>query len=197
MTKLYVKTTIFTILCLLVISTLSFFTLSLFFPSVISNVAFNVGNKEICVKYSEKQYQKTNSINDLDSLLYRCVWAKKDGKIIIYANELLNHAEFETLSKQKGEGYINYVAGIYCNALYNSGQKEVAINTAFQYVNKEFITPNPISSLCYLAYKDGDFITLETILVKLDDKEQTQSIINAKTEIKNKIDEIKNQKGEN
>ncbi len=197
MTKLYVKTTIFTILCLAFISLLSFFTLSTCFPSVLSNVAFNVGNKNTCLKYSEKQYEKTNSISDLDTLVYRCVWAENDSKTIKYANEMLNHPEFENYSQNKGSGYTNYVAGIYCNALYENGQKDVAINTAFQYLGKEFITPNPVSSLCYLAYKDKDLLSLESILTKLDGVEQTQSITNAKNEIKNKIDEIKNQKGEN
>ena len=192
MAKFYIKTTIYTILCIALISILSFLTLSLFFPKTLSNVLFNVESKDLCVKYSEKQYNNTKNIQDLDTLLYRCVWANNTKKSKLYANELLNHKDFESFSQKKGDGYINYVAGIYCNALYSSGEKEISVNTAIQYVDKDFKIPNPISSIAYLAYKDGDTLTLQLILEKLDNVEESQNVINAKTEIKNKINEINN-----
>ena len=54
MTKLYVKTTAFTILCLATVMAIIFFALSIFSPSTIANVAFNLGNKSLSIKYSEK-----------------------------------------------------------------------------------------------------------------------------------------------
>ena len=165
MKKVIVKSVIITISILIV----SFFVTSLaittFFPKTVSDMAFRVGEKEICVSYQEKAYLKSGKFADLATLTERCVWAGDDEKVIIYAEKFIYSNEYATFLSGKDEGYAYYIASALTISLYNEGFIKKAIETAFSESNG-FSTVGPIHRLIATASENSDKQTLN--LIKTD-----------------------------
>lgn len=166
MKKLIIKSSIITVVLILVVASAFLGLLSITKPSVISNMAFNLNNEKACVKYSEKQFLKTQSVKDLALLTERCIWAKEDSKVVKYASLLLFNSEYESLNKNSE--YENYIVCSYTESLYKTGNKQKSVEVAFSYYDG-ITTPNAVRVLIYNSKEDKD--TLNLILQKLNDIE--------------------------
>ncbi len=186
MKKLVIKTCIITILIILSVSFLIICLLGLFNPSFIANTAFRLNLKDVCVTYTEKQYLKTESFDDLITLTERSVWASSYETTAEYSAILLNHKDFESFSASN-ENYENYVASSLVEALQKTGNTEKAIETAFAYYSGES-KPNPVRILILNAIDDND--TLNAVLKKL------RALENKTEETKYLINQINKLKGE-
>ena len=185
MKKLIIKTSVITLTLILIVGFALYGLLGLIYPSSIASIAFRVNNKSICLKYTEKQYQKTNEIEDLAILVERCIWAKEYELITKYSSQFLNSKDFESFIASKS-GYENFIACNLVQALYLTNEKEKSIELAFSYYNGESEL-NPIRVLV-LASKN-EIQTLNKILKKLN------AIENKTPETTNLINQIKNLKG--
>lgn len=163
MKNLIIKSTIITLSLILIVGTLFILVLSFVKPSIIANTAFNLNNKEVCVKYSEKQFLKSGSVSDLKILTERSIWASDDNKVVQYASKLLSHNEF--INSSNNHEYENYIASSYAQSLYKIGNKQKSVEVAFSYYDG-ITTPNTIRVLVYNAKTDKE--TLNLILQKLN-----------------------------
>ncbi len=161
MKKLILKSSIITLSLVLILGALFFVIVSASKPYIIANVAFNLNNKELSVKYSEKQFIKTQDISDLSLLTERCIWANDYNKVVKYSSILLSHKDFDSYSSD----YENYIASSYTEALYLTKNKLKSVEVAFSYYDG-IKAPNTIRVLIYNAKNDKD--TLNLILTKLN-----------------------------
>ena len=185
MKKLIIKTSIITLALILIFGIGLYGLLGYLYPSSIASIAFRVNNKSVCLKYSEKQYEKTNDISDLAILIERAIWAKDNQLIVKYSALFLNSSDFENYKKDKN-GYENFIVCYYTEALYLTNKKEKAIEIAFSYYNGKSEL-NPVRVLV-LSSKNDDAM-LNKILKKLN------SIENKTQETINLINQINNLKG--
>ncbi len=178
MKKLIIKTTVITLIIIFAVTFLIFGLLTLYKPSIIADTAFRFNSKSVCVTYSEKQYEKTKSIDDLAVLTDRAIWAKNYNYTSKYATLLLNHSDFESYSQNK-KGYETYLACSLVEALYLTNSKEKFIEVTFSYYTGESQT-NTVR-IAILTAKD-DLDTLNAILDKLrafeNKTEETNYLIN-------------------
>ena len=164
MKKLIIKTSILAILLFMVKFFIFFVVLALFFPSILADTAFRINSKNLCLKYSQAQYEKSLEIDDLALLTERTIWAEDYELTIKYSQLLLNDSDFNCYSKDK-DGYENYIASSYTQALYFTNEKAKSIEVAFSYYTGES-KPNPIRVLVFLSKDDKN--TLNIILQKLE-----------------------------
>ena len=182
MKKLIIKTSVITLTLILIVGFALYGLLGLIYPSSIASVAFRVNNKSVCLKYSEKQYEKTGKVEDLAILVERAIWAEDDETIVKYSALFLNSSDFLDYAKDKN-GYENYIVCYYVQSLYLLNQTEKSIEIAFSYYNGKSEL-NPIRVLV-LASKN-DSTTLNKILKKLNAIEnKTQETINLINQIIN------------
>ncbi len=185
MKKLIIKTSVITLTLILIVGFALYGLLGFMYPSSIASLAFRVNNKSVCLKYSEKQYEKTNDVEDLSILIERAIWAENNELIVKYSAIFLNSSNFEEFVKDK-DGYENFIVCYYVESLYLLDQKEKSIEIAFSYFNGKSEL-NPVRVLVLASKNDLD--TLNKILKKLN------SIENKTQETTNLINQIKNLKG--
>ncbi len=182
MKKLIIKTSIITLVIILTVGFALYGFLSLLYPSSIASMAFRFNDKETCITYSEKQYEKSKDIADLALLTERTVWAKDYELTVKYSSILLSHSEFYNYSKSN-PGYENYIARCYVEALYLTQNKNKAIDVAFSYYTGES-GQNTVRIAILTAKDDND--TLNAILIRL------KAFENKTTETNYLIEQINN-----
>ncbi|MBO5888765.1 MAG: hypothetical protein J6Q58_01335 [Clostridia bacterium] len=182
MKKLIIKTSIITLAIILTVGFALYGLLGLLYPSAIASMAFRLNDKETCISYSEKQYEKTNSVSDLAILTERTVWANEYDLTVKYSSILLSHNDFEDYIKSK-PSYDNYIACCLVEALYLTSNINKAIDVAFSFYTGKS-GQNTIRILTVTAKEDSD--TLKLILKRL------KAIENKTTETNYLIEQITN-----
>ena len=185
MKHLIIKTVIISLSLIIAISFIIIGLVSVISPITIANASYRLGNYTISVKYTEKQYEKTKSFEDLALLVERSIWAKDYNYTVKYSPIFLNSLGFENYCKDK-DGYENYIVCYYVESLYLTGNKEKSIEISFSYYDG-ISDLNPIRVLV-LASKN-DFETLNKISKRLNEIE------NKTQETTNLINQINNLKG--
>lgn len=163
MKKLIIKTIVITLIIILVASFSLFGLISLTSPSIIANATFKLNLKDACINYSVKQYEKTESYEDLSLLVERTAWASDYELTSSYAPILLGDPKFEEHLKLDPT-YKTYIAGLYVESLYKTGKKEKFIEVAFSYYTGKS-EPNTVRIAILTAKTDKE--TLNAILKKL------------------------------
>ena len=114
--------------------------MTLLFPGSLADFHYNLGNKKMCVWYTEKEYNRRKSVSSLDKLVMRSKWLGSNGKVVKYSELLIADPDFDRLCDRKDEAignehqsgtlvdiaYKDYIEGDYVVALYNTGKVEKA-----------------------------------------------------------------------
>lgn len=177
MKKTFVKTVVYT-LCLIASAVLIVIALfSMFAPGRMANLSYKLGDKRTCVWYTQKEYEKNGSINTLDKLLYRVKWLGNNKLIVKYSKEMIESGDFDDFCKKKDAesdladagGYRDYICGDYVVALYDTGEKEQAMDFASDVIvgESEYGEYNVYRSLLYHVAEERDTETLKTMIDKL------------------------------
>ncbi|MBO5925968.1 MAG: hypothetical protein J6Q38_00195 [Clostridia bacterium] len=181
MKKLIIKTSVITIILIVVFGFIFVALSGVLYPKAVADMAFRLNNKSICVKYSEKQYLKSGEIEDLKLLTERAIWAENNQLTIKYASILLNSDDFSKL--ENSNDLETYIASGYAEALYLTGNKSKSIEVALSYYTGESGL-SPLRVLIYTAKNDND--TLNQLLKKLNAFEsKTEETVYLINEIKN------------
>ncbi len=178
MKKLILKTVLITLACVIGLLAILFGVFAIFFPSILAKTADNLGNYDVAIHYYEKQYQKTEDLDDLFVLCqkldvkespesakeYLSIMVRSDG----FVDFCLEQDKISAEDIACGE----YLTSKYVCAIYECGQTGVAIVVAREMV-EEF---------GYTAYNPFYTLTLR-YGAKMTDSELT--------EIKDTITQIK------
>ncbi|MBR5438952.1 MAG: hypothetical protein IKV61_01905 [Clostridia bacterium] len=176
MKKVVIKSTIITVLIIILFSVAFTFIVTAFFPKYVADVSFKLGNKQTCVNYSEKQYNKTLERDDLSTLVERSIWAGNNAYTIKYGAILINSENFSTYCNLKDEGYLYYVVGSYVKALYESGEKQKSAETAFLNTST-YSETNPIRVVASLAIEENNKDIVSLICTNLQNRNDSNEQI--------------------
>lgn len=176
MKKLVIKTVALSLAIILAVLALVVLLVSSLSPITVANAYFRLGNTEMAVKYTEKNYIKTQSLTDLALLVERGILAEDNEIVVKYSPNLLFDSKFEELAQQKSGDYTNYIVNGYVVSLYNVSDIEKSIAIAFQYVDANFTLPNPVTTLIYKASSKNDVTTLNKVLAVLETLPQNDNI---------------------
>ena len=155
MKKVVIKSTIITVLIITLFSVAFALIVTAFFPKYVADVNFKLGNEAATVKYSEKQYEKTLSQSDLATLVERSIWAENDEMLIKYGAIFINSENFSTYCKLKDDSYLYYIVTCYVKALYENGQEQKGVETAFLNTST-YAETNPIRVVASLAIAEDN-----------------------------------------
>lgn len=101
MKKLVIKTAIITLASIVSIMAVAFGTLCVFMPKTVAGGFEKLGSKTASVFFYQKQYQKTNDIEDL-IVVIDCAYSMEDYVLQEeYLKELINHKDFDAFCKQE------------------------------------------------------------------------------------------------
>ena len=187
--KLVIKTTLITLASLIGTMIIAFSAVAIFAPGFTAGIFDSVGNYPASVFFYEKQYLKTNDINDLSVLVNKidiesdCVRAER------YLGEMVEHEDFDTFCDSQSQSgklsLVEYYCGNYVFVLANNGKFSDALTVAENYVNDySYTKDNPYTVLVY-GLKNVTNEQLQAIKDKLE-------LLN-QTDVKNEIDYINEQ----
>ncbi len=176
MRNLIVKTVAITLSILIVATSAFYLVLSCFFPKTLGDVYFQTQSADLSIKYSEKAYKKSGDINDLATLVERCIVFGDGDKTLTYGVKLINDDEYQTYLAEKGDGYHYYLISSICQIQYEKGDEQVALETAFSNTG-EYLPYNPIHKLILLSAQSNDVDSLITIKSHLQQKQPKNQLI--------------------
>ena len=153
MKNLIIKTCLFTLGGVVLLLALLFGVFVIFFPSVLANTADKLGNYDVAIHYYEKQYDKTQSLDDLFVLCKKLDVEKSPEDSKSYLSVMINSDGFVDfcLAQDKGGEDMacgEYLTSKYVCAIYECGQKGLSIIVAKDMVEEYGYTSyNPFYTL--------------------------------------------------
>ncbi len=164
MKKLVIKTTCITLASLIVAFAIFFGAAILFAPGWVGGIFDGVGNYSASVFFYEKQYEKSGSIDDLNTLVLK-IDIKNDSALAEkYFGKMVEHQDYEEFcSSQDGGSDIStkeYYFGCYVLALAYNCKLNDAIQEAKDFVGNTYTENNPFRVLVadYAEYaKEKEF----------------------------------------
>ena len=161
MKKLVIKTVAITVVAIIVLMAAIYLVFALAFPKTLADCWKDMGNYSLAAKYYEKQYDKSEDLEDLATL---CVYldAKTDGvKTAKYLKLLTENEKFSEHFPVDGhKGGFNYTDyeyyyGKYAVAEYYANKISAAITVAKSAVSKEYTENNAF----YVLLIDAEDLT--------------------------------------
>ena len=177
MRSLIVKTVAITLVILITVGAGIYLLLATVSPRVLSNAYFKVQNETLSIKYSQKAYEKSNDVGDLATLTERCIVFGEKDLIIRYGVSFINNESYSDYVAGKSEGYHYYIVSSICSAMYQNGDKLVAVETAFANTG-DYVSLNPIHTLIILSAQSDDKVTLTEIKNRLEIRQDKNELVN-------------------
>lgn len=153
MKKLVVKTVCVTLACVFGLAVAIFGVLALFFPKSLAKSFDKLGYYNGTVFFYEKQYEKTESANDLFVLCLKTDSEKDCLKAKKYLNKFLSLPEFEEYCSKLDNGVSDnlsteeFLESKYVFAVYLTDGVEKAVSCAQNSVKDEYTEYNPFFML--------------------------------------------------
>ena len=118
MKRLVVKTVLITVLSLVCVTALSFFSLFFFYPKALGNVFKAVGDDEAALYFYEKQYNKSGTADDLSVVVDLLDVEKDPDKVYVYTNELIAKSDFSAFCEKKDKNAVGMTTSEYYYAKF-------------------------------------------------------------------------------
>lgn len=165
MTKIIIKTTLKTLLALLVACIAVFAVMSLGFPQHMATMFENLGAYGVATGYASLRYTYTKDIGDLDRCARDSIVSGDNGNIVKYCLRLTEDEGFDGLceSSSGDYDYRQYICSNLACAQYATGDSANALATATAAMDgiPDFPEGNAISALAVriAEAKDGENAT--------------------------------------
>ncbi len=153
------------------VATLLIFMISvlcIFFPGTMMGITYNLGMENSSIHFAERAYKSNEDIYFISYATDVAIAEGKRDKIISCGQRLLNNEEFDEFCVRKGDGYDLLVTRNVIVAKYKSGDKENAINEAFNSLNGGFPATNAVVSLLLESINANDKDTVSAVVDKLN-----------------------------
>ena len=187
MTKLVLKTVAITLVAVLGAGMILFGSLALFAPLSVANFFDGMGMQNVAVKYYEKQYGKSESVEDLAVLILKLdeesdsVKSEKYLKIMIEKDEYSSYCQAQDSINNGGKvSQDEYYKGKYALSLVRNEKFDVAVSVAKDYVLENGYTDyNPFSVIIAelgMALTDAQLNTIKTEILNYKSSNQDAAI---------------------
>ncbi len=158
MKNLVLKTTAITLACALGLLAIIYGVFALFIPRPLANLYDKMGMYSASIRYFERSYARSESMEDLYFLCLKLDGEKDSVKIERYAKLLIEDKDFIDFSKtkdtdQNGITTEEYVEGKYARAVYKNKGIDSAISAVITCLNNGY-NPQTSQTLtpCYPEY---------------------------------------------
>lgn len=157
MKKLVIKTICITLASLIGAFALAFGAVALFAPKWLGGFFDGVGNYSATVFFYQKQYEKTEDINDLYTLVSKINIDADAEMAENYYFELISHKDFDNLCakidlENRAVLAKDYYFGIYCLSLAKNDKLDNALSFAKTYVDENGYTANNPFRILVMEY---------------------------------------------
>lgn len=175
--KVILRAVISSLLAMLVLSTFLVLTLSLVFPFSWMKITYDLGMDGVSVRNAKRAYHYTG---DVSYIAYAtevaigaddCERVEECGEMLILDEKFLSYCETrnQALSENTDGLYEQYVYGQVSVAKYRLGDKDGAVNTAFEGLENRFPKNNAVVALFLTALKAEDSETVDKIERKMNE----------------------------
>ncbi len=155
-----------------------FLTLSLFFPSTMMQITYDLGMEKSSMSFAKSAYKATKDAYYIDFAMKRAIVLDDEKEIILCGEKFIKNEDFKEYCDKQDEKmkdevltpYNQYVYGQVCSAKYEIGKKSEAIDNAFAYT-VGFPRNNAVVVVTVFALKKGDTATKDKIKEKMKEIE--------------------------
>lgn len=191
MSKIILKTALKTLLIVAVVVLVAFGVASLGFPSDMASLCEKSGNYSMATGYASLSYTYSKDVNDLNRCFTDSIYAKNDGNIVKFGDQLIEDEKFPELCesitaiKVKTNGkeieipidYKQYVCGHVAAAKYREGNEEQALETAKTAMAdvEGFPSNNALAILSLQVIQDADKGTAKELLSEITANHRDES----------------------
>ena len=186
MQKLIVKTALITFASAIGALILFALVCMLFFPSAVSDAAYNMGMDNISVTFAERAYKNGGDEKSLKTLVDRAAQAENYTAVVTYAQIFVDSDYFAQAVEsedsnigQTSGSYYGYITGHLAVAYYNMGDKDAALQTIAEHSGEgKYVRYNAAEYLILevISKNDKDFATVlmgELLSLELEGDEAT------------------------
>ena len=187
MKKLVLKTALFTLCGILLLSAITYGLIALFSPITLARMYDGVGNYSTSMHYYEKAYQKSNSIADLFVICAK-VDAKNDSvRANIYLELFVEDGDFNAFCQAQDSGKVevfskteDFYYGKYVLAVYYNDGKTYSVANAISKCNQKvsslgYYQNNPYSFLVSYALSSFSQSDVEALTLQIQPYATTNS----------------------
>ncbi len=159
-----------------------FAALCTFYPSTMMDLTYDLGMESASIHFAERAYKASDDIYYIAYATEVAIGEGKDGKIDSCGVRFIEDDSFGAYCAEKNvelgvnvEGdeknyepyYEQYIYGQVCIAKYNGGDKEEAVNCAFEWNGASFKKNNAVVAVLITALQAGDASTAQMIKGKM------------------------------
>lgn len=160
-----------------------FAALCTFYPSTMMKLTYDLGMESASIHFAERAYKDSDDIYYIAYATEVAIGEGKDGKIDTCGERFIEDDEFHAYCLEKDEelgGSVNgtyeqYVCGQVCIAKYCRGDKEEAVECAFEWKGESFQQNNAVVAVLITALQAGDSATAQMIKGKMEQIEASVS----------------------
>ncbi|MBQ3020140.1 MAG: hypothetical protein IJD77_06115 [Clostridia bacterium] len=153
-----------------------FAALCTFYPSTMMKLTYDLGMESASIHFAERAYKDSDDIYYIAYATEVAIGEGKDGKIDTCGERFIEDDEFHAYCLEKDEelgGSVNgtyeqYVCGQVCIAKYCRGEKEEAVECAFEWKGESFQQNNAVVAVLITALQAGDSATAQMIKGKME-----------------------------
>lgn len=159
MAKIILRTTLKTLLGLVIALLIIFLVLSFGFPSQMASLFEKMGAYGIATNYASLSYAYKNDADSLERCARDSILAGDDEDIVKYCTYLAGDDGFGAVcEKNGGESYRQYIYGKLAASLYKTGDADGALNTVAEALDGRGFPENNAAielALCVVRAEDG------------------------------------------
>ncbi len=181
MKKLVIKTTFITIISILAVCIIVMSAICAFKPRTIGKMFENLGNYEASQYFYQRQYEKTQEIDDLILLIDNAYEKQDSQKLVVFVRALINSKDFYAYCQSKNSKLApnqmtteEYYFGVYVELLLSEGKFDKAIKSAKAYVVKD----DGSLELGYTKFNPVRVLVSYSLELNADQKQKLKNVIN-------------------
>jgi len=160
------KTALITLAVTLGVIVISVVGCMLFFPSVVSDITYNMGMYGASAEYAEKAFVKDGSDVSLHTLMDRAILAGNDELVVEYGDEFVDGEYFKNeITAENADYYLGSLAV----SQYKTGEGEAALETVIFSAVKSFRVHNPTENLMRAVIENDDKTFASLLLAEMKD----------------------------
>lgn len=162
-----------------------FAALCTFYPSTMMKLTYDLGMESASIHFAERAYKDSDDIYYIAYATEVAIGEGKDGKIDSCGERFIEDDAFGAycaekneefgVSVEEGNTYEQYIYGQVCIAKYNRGNKQEAVECAFEWKGESFTRNNAVVAVLITALQAQDLETAQMIKGKMEQMQASVS----------------------
>ena len=151
-------------------------TLVCVYPSTVMRMSYSLGMDSVSIVFAKSAYNRSDEVYYIAYATEVAIGLDSDKKILKYGEYFIEDDQFADYCAEKNANlpenvkgtYEQYVYGKVCVAEYNLGEKNDAVERAFEYVGEAFPRNNAVAALLVTSLVNSDIATAQKIKGKME-----------------------------